>query len=129
MKTPVNTDAAPAPVGPYNQSIAAGGFLFVSGQIPIDPATGNLLQDSIEQETTQVLQNIRAILQAAGADPADVVKCSVFVTDISHFGRINAVYTQFFEGTVAPARELVQVSQLPKGANIEISAIAVLKSS
>ena len=127
MKTIINTEHAPAPVGPYNQSIAAGGLLFISGQVAIDPASGKLNQDSIEAETTQVLQNIGAILKAAELSFAEVVKCSVFVKDMDHFGRINAVYTGFFEGVAAPARELVEVARLPLDANIEISAIAVLK--
>jgi 2-iminobutanoate/2-iminopropanoate deaminase len=127
MKTQINTTNAPAPVGPYNQSIVAGGMLFISGQIAIDPASGQLKQDSIEVETTQVMKNIGAILEAAGVGFADVVKCSVFVTDMENFGRINVVYAGYFEGVVAPARELVQVARLPKDGNIEISAIAVMK--
>jgi 2-iminobutanoate/2-iminopropanoate deaminase len=128
MKSAINTPNAPLPIGPYNQSIAAGGMLFVSGQIPIDPSTGELIQDTIEQETAQVLRNIGAILQAAGLTFADVVKCSVFVKNIDDFSRINAVYAGFFDGTVAPARDLVEVVRLPRNANIEISAIAVMKS-
>jgi len=127
MKTVVNTVQAPAPVGPYNQSIAAGGMLFISGQVAIDPSTGEMIQETIEAETTRVLQNIGAILRAAGLDYADVLKCSVFVTDIGNFGRINAIYAGFFDGTIAPARELVEVVRLPKDAHIEISAIALMK--
>jgi 2-iminobutanoate/2-iminopropanoate deaminase len=129
MKTAVNTPEAPAPVGPYNQSIAAGGMLYISGQIPIDPSSGVLILDSIEAETVQVMENIGAILAHAGLSFADLVKCSVFVTDIDHFSRINAVYSGYFEGLTAPARELVQVVRLPKDANVEISAIAVMKPS
>jgi 2-iminobutanoate/2-iminopropanoate deaminase len=127
MKTEINTTNAPAPVGPYNQSIAAGGMLYISGQVAIDPPSGNMIQDTIEAETTQVMRNIGAILAAAGLDYRDIVKCSVFVSDIGNFSRINAIYAGFFEGVVAPARELVQVARLPKDANIEISAIAVMK--
>jgi len=127
MKTQINTTNAPAPVGPYNQSIAAGGMLYISGQIAIDPGTGQLVQDSIEAETDQVMRNIGAILEAAGLTYADLVKCSVFVMDMENFGRINTVYARYFEGHVAPARELVQVVRLPKDGNIEISAIAVMK--
>ena len=127
MKKAINTDTAPALVGPYNQSIAAGGMLYISGQVAIDPSTGEMVQDTIESETGQVLRNIGAVLQAAGLDFSDVVRCSVFVTDIGNFGRINTAYAAVFEGTVAPARELVQVARLPKDANIEISAIALLR--
>jgi 2-iminobutanoate/2-iminopropanoate deaminase len=127
MKSAINTPDAPLPIGPYNQSIVAGGMLYISGQIPIDPATGEMVKDNIEHETAQVLRNISAILQAAGLGLEDVVKCSVFVKNIDDFGRINEVYSGFFDGTVAPARELVEVVRLPKNANIEISAIAVMK--
>ncbi len=127
MKTAINTPLAPLPIGPYNQSIAAGGMLYISGQIPIDPASGQLIQDTIEQETSQVLRNIGAILHEAGLSFSDVVKCSVFVKNIDDFARINVVYAGFFDGTVAPARELVEVVRLPKNANIEISVIALLK--
>jgi 2-iminobutanoate/2-iminopropanoate deaminase len=127
MKQAINTTQAPAPVGPYNQSIAAGGMLYISGQIAIVPETGALIQDSIEAETTQVMKNLDAILREAGLDYQDLVKCSVFVKNMDHFGRINAIYTGFFEGLVAPARELVEVVRLPKDGNIEISAIALLK--
>jgi 2-iminobutanoate/2-iminopropanoate deaminase len=128
MKTHINTEKAPAPVGPYNQSIAAGGMLFISGQIAIDPASGQMIRGSIEEETTMVLNNVGAILAAAGLGFADIVKCSVFVKDMEHFGRINAVYATYFEGMVAPARELVEVVRLPKDANIEISVIADMKN-
>ncbi|HLF65254.1 MAG TPA: Rid family detoxifying hydrolase [Saprospiraceae bacterium] len=127
MKTPINTSHAPMPIGPYNQAIAAGGMLYISGQVAIDPVSGEMVQDTIEQETSQVLRNISGILQAAGLSFADVVKCSVFVKNIDDFSRINAVYAGFFDGTVAPARELIQVVRLPKDANIEISAIAMMK--
>lgn len=127
MKQAVNTVHAPAPVGPYNQSIAAGGMLYISGQIAIVPETGDLIQESIEAETTQVMKNLGAILREAGLDYADLVKCSVFVKDMDHFARINAIYSGFFEGITAPARELVEVVRLPKDGNIEISAIALLK--
>lgn len=127
MKKAFNTEHAPAPVGPYNQSIAAGDMLFISGQIAIDPSTGVLIRDTIEDETTRIMQNIGAILDAAGLGFADIVKCTVFVTDMDHFARINGIYASFFEGMTAPARELVQVARLPKDANIEISAIALLK--
>ncbi|HAQ38905.1 MAG TPA: reactive intermediate/imine deaminase [Saprospirales bacterium] len=125
MKQIINSPKAPAPVGPYNQAILAGNTLFVSGQIPIDPANGQLINDSIESATRQVLNNIGNILEHAGFSFDHVVKCSVFVTDMNHFAKINAVYAEFFKEENAPARELVQVGALPKFVDIEISAIAV----
>lgn len=126
MRQVVNTDQAPAPVGPYNQAIRAGNLLFVSGQIAIDPATGAIQSDNIEQETIQVLHNLGAILRAAGVGYEHVVKCSVFVRDMGLYARINSVYSEYFTGDFAPARELVEVSGLPKDVNIEISAIAMV---
>lgn len=124
MKEIINTDHAPAPVGPYNQSIRAGNTLYISGQIAIVPETGALVTDTIEAETNQVLKNVGAILKEAGLDYTDVVKCSVFVTDMHNYGRINAVYAKYFAEDTAPARELVEVKALPKFVNVEISAIA-----
>lgn len=124
MKQPVNTPAAPLPIGPYNQAIVSNGLIFVSGQIAIDPATGELVLDSIEAETHRVLQNLQAILQAAGSGLDKVLKATVFVKDINQFSRINAVYGEYFQPESAPARELVQVVELPKFVNIEISVIA-----
>ncbi len=126
MKRIINTENAPAPIGPYNQSVAINGILFVSGQIAIDPKSGELILDNIEAETTQALENIGAILAAAGSSFGQVVKASVFVKDIGNFGRINAIYARYFDSETAPARELVQVSELPKSVNIEISVIASL---
>lgn len=126
MKKIINTEQAPAPVGPYNQSVAHNGTLYISGQIAIDPATGNLVSDSIEAETRQVLKNLGAILKAAGCSYEDVLKCSVFVADMNQYARINAVYAEFFDEKNAPARELVEVANLPKFVNIEISAIAAM---
>ncbi|MGE5356976.1 MAG: RidA family protein [Deltaproteobacteria bacterium] len=124
MKKIINTSNAPAPVGPYNQSVLAGNTLYISGQIPIDPKTGEIVSDSIEAETIMVLENIQSILNEAGLTFANVVKCSVFVTDMNMFGRINEVYAKYFPAENAPARELVQVVALPKNVNVEISAIA-----
>jgi 2-iminobutanoate/2-iminopropanoate deaminase len=124
MKKIIKTDKAPAPVGPYNQAIIHNDTLYASGQIALDPATGVLITDTIEAETTRVMQNIQAILEEAGLSFKDIVKASVFVTDINNFARINAVYATYFDEATAPARELVQVSALPKGGNIEISIIA-----
>lgn len=122
-----NSEKAPAPVGPYNQAVSAGGILFGSGQIPIDPETNELLNGSIEEETHQVLKNIGAVLEAAGLNYSDIIKCSIFVSDINLYGRINAIYAEYFEEASAPARELVEVSNLPKFARVEISFIAALK--
>jgi 2-iminobutanoate/2-iminopropanoate deaminase len=126
MKKIIKTDRAPLPIGPYNQAVVSNGLLFVSGQIAIDPASGQLVTDDIEAETRQVLDNVRAIVEAAGATLGDVLKASVFVKDMNMFGRINAVYATYFDEATAPARELVQVSELPKFVNVEISVIAAV---
>ena len=124
MKTIINTSNAPAPIGPYNQAIAAGNFLFISGQIPFHPGTGELIIDDIEVATHLVMENIGAILEEAGADFSHIVKTSIFLTDIKSFGKVNEVYGSYFEDQF-PARETVQVAGLPKGVNVEISVIAV----
>ncbi len=124
MKQIINTVNAPAPIGPYHQAIRMGNLLFVSGQIGLNPQTGELVLESIEAETEQVLQNVKAILEAAGTGLQNVLKATVFVKDINQFGRINAVYAQYFQPEFAPARELVQVAELPRFANVEISVIA-----
>ncbi|MEP6792985.1 MAG: Rid family detoxifying hydrolase [Saprospiraceae bacterium] len=124
MKKAHLTPNAPAPIGPYSQAIQAGKTLYISGQIAIEPSSGNLITATIEDETNQVLKNIGAILNAADLDYTDVVSCTVFVTDMNLFARINAVYAKYFSEGVPPARALVQVSALPKYVNIEISAIA-----
>lgn len=124
MKKIIKTDKAPAPVGPYNQAIIHNDTLYASGQIALDPVSGALITETIEAETTQVMSNLQAILEEAGLSFKDVVKVSVFVTDINNFARINAVYATYFDEATAPARELVQVTALPKGGNVEISVIA-----
>lgn len=124
MKKIINTANAPAPVGPYNQAIVHDGTLYVSGQIALNPATGELVQDTIEEETHQVMKNIKAILDEAGITFEEVIKCSVFVSDMNNYSRINAVYAAYFNDDTAPARELVEVANLPKFVNIEISVIA-----
>jgi len=124
MKEIINTSKAPAPVGPYNQSVKVGDLLFCSGQIALDPETGDLVNDSIESETHQVMKNIQALLAASGLDFEAVVKSSVFVSDMNMYARINAVYAEYFDENTAPARELVEVANLPKFVNIEISVIA-----
>ena len=125
MKEIKNTDKAPAPVGPYNQATLANGTLYVAGQIALDPATGDLVTDDIETETIQVMTNLKSILENAGMTFEHVVKCSVFVKNMQNYGKINAVYAKYFNEDTAPARELVEVSALPKYVNVEISAIAV----
>ncbi len=125
MKKIINTPNAPSPVGPYNQSVLAGNTLYVSGQIAIDPSTGLLVQDTIEIETHQVLKNLGAILKEAGMGFEHIVKCSVFVSDMNMYSRINTVYAEYFDEQTAPARELVEVANLPKFVNVEVSAIAV----
>ncbi len=126
MKKIFNTEKAPSPVGPYNQAVAYNGILYVSGQIAIDPTTGDLITGNIEAETNQVMKNIGAILDNAGSSYEQVLKCSVFVSDMNNYGRINAVYAEYFDESTAPARELVEVTNLPKFVNVEISVIAAL---
>ena len=120
----IKTNRAPAAIGPYEQAIGVGGFLFTSGQIALDPATGNFLEGSIEEETERVIQNLEGILTEAGLALKDVVKTTVYLTDLGHFGRVNQVYEKFF-GESKPARACVQVAALPKGAQVEIDAVAV----
>lgn len=124
MNTIITTKFAPAPVGPYEQAILAGNTLYVSGQIPLNPTTGVLVSDSFSAATKQVMENIGAILAEAGMSFNDVVRCTIFVTDLSHFAEVNEMYGTFFS-SIAPSRECVQVAALPKGACVEISAIAV----
>ncbi|MDW7760925.1 MAG: RidA family protein [Acidobacteriota bacterium] len=127
MKQAIQTDKAPKAIGPYSQGVAAGGFLFCSGQIPIDPATGDLNTGSIEDQTRLVLQNLGAVLQASGVSFSEVVKATVFLEDMNDFTRMNAVYGEFFKPPY-PARAAVQVARLPRDVKVEIEAIAVLKS-
>jgi 2-iminobutanoate/2-iminopropanoate deaminase len=124
MKTIINTNNAPAPIGPYSQATLAGGFLFVSGQIPIDPLSGELISSDIKAEAAQVMENIKAILTEAGLGFDNIVKTSIFLTDLQNFVQVNEVYGTYFTGDF-PARETIQVSALPKGVNVEISVIAV----
>lgn len=124
MKKIVQTDKAPAPVGPYNQAIIHNGTIYISGQIAINPEDGSLVTTNIESETRQVMANVGAILEEAGLGYEDIIKCSIFVSDMNDYGKINAVYATYFNEATAPARELVEVAQLPKGVNIEISVIA-----
>jgi len=122
--TIITTSAAPAPIGPYNQAVQTGNMLFISGQICIDPGTGNLKNKDLQEETHQVMHNLKAILQQAGMDFSQVVKTTIFITDMKRFAEINEVYGKYFNGSF-PARETVEVSALPKFVNVEISMIAV----
>ena len=124
--TPIATPSAPAAIGPYSQAVVAGGLLFVSGQIPLDPETGELVDGNIETQTRRVLENVRAIIVAAGADMDRVVKTTIFLADMNDFTAINGVYAEYFKGTL-PARATVQVAGLPKGVPVEIEAVVLLK--
>lgn len=123
MATIINTENAPAPIGPYNQSVRTGNLLFVSGQVPFIAETMELVIDSVEAETHQVMKNLKAILNKAGLDLSNIVKASIFCKNLNDFNRINEVYGSYFEGNY-PARECVEVSRLPKDVNVEISVIA-----
>ena len=122
MKKIISTDQAPAAIGPYSQATQCGNLLFVSGQIPIDPKTGELVEGDIEVQTKQVLENVQAIIKAAGMTLQNVVKCSCFLKDMEDFVKFNAVYNSYFAESL-PARETVEVGRLPKDAQVEISAI------
>lgn len=123
-KKVINTKAAPAPIGPYNQAILVNGTLYISGQICIDPATGGLKNRDIEEETHQAMQNLKNILSEAGMGFDNVVKTTIFITDMNQFGAVNEIYGKYFSGQF-PARETVQVSALPKFVNVEIGMVAV----
>lgn len=125
MKTIIQTSDAPAPIGPYNQAVKVGNTLYTSGQIALHPKTGELIIDSIAKETKQVMENMRAVLSAGGMTFEDVVKTSIFISDMENFNSINEVYAQYFNEATAPARETVEVANLPKFVNVEISMIAV----
>lgn len=125
MNKQIATDKAPAALGPYSQGIVAGGLLFASGQVPIDPATGELAGDSIEAQARQVFENLRQVLAAAGADFGDVVKTTVFLTDLANFGLVNEIYAGYFREPY-PARSCVQIGALPKGSLLEVELIARL---
>ena len=126
MKKIISTEKAPTPIGPYNQAVMLGNILYTSGQIAIDPNSGNLVTDSIEAETTLVMQNLKAILEAANMSFENVIKSSIFVSDMNDFSKINAVYGQYFNPETAPPRETVEVANLPKFVNVEISVIAAV---
>ena len=125
MKTIIQTPKAPAPIGPYNQAILVDNTLYASGQIALDPKTMELVNTDIEQETNQVMKNLSEVLKSAAMDFADVVKTTIFLHDMRDFAVVNEVYGSYFDHTVAPARETVQVAGLPKNVNVEISVIAI----
>ena len=126
MRT-VHTPSAPAAIGPYSQAVVAGGLVFCSGQIPMDPSTGELVQGSVAEQTRRVLANLRAVLQAAGSSMEHVVRCTVFLKSMDDFNEVNEVYAEIF-GDTRPARAAVEVSRLPKDVDVEIDAIAMVAS-
>ena len=125
MKKIIHTSKAPAPIGPYNQAVLTGNMLFTSGQIAINPISGELVISDIKAETKQVMENMKAVLEAAEMTFENVVKASIFISDMNNFGHINDVYATYFDDDSAPARETVEVANLPKFVNVEISMIAV----
>lgn len=125
MKTIINTPNAPAPIGPYNQAVLTGNTLYTSGQIAINVSSGELVLDSITSETEQVMRNLKAVLAAAEMSFENVIKSSIFISDMQNFSQINDVYGRYFDSETAPARETVEVANLPKYVNVEISMIAV----
>lgn len=124
MKKIINTSNAPAPIGPYNQAVLNGDILYTSGQIAIDPKTGKLVTDSIQAETELVMENLKAILTEANMSFENVIKTSIFISNMNNFAQINEVYAKYFNAETAPARETVEVANLPKFVNVEISVIA-----
>lgn len=125
MKKIIKTPKAPAPIGPYNQAVLIKDTLYISGQIPIDPATGELVEGDIQKETRQSMENLKAILEEAGMTFEHVIKSSIFIKDMNQFALINEVYGSYFDEATAPARETVEVANLPKFVNVEISMIAI----
>lgn len=126
MKTIITTDKAPQPIGPYNQAVLNNGMLYTSGQIALNPKTGQLHLEDISSETKLVMENLKAVLEAAEMSFANVIKSTIFISDMDNFGKINDVYGSYFDDATAPARETVQVARLPKDVNVEISIIASL---
>jgi 2-iminobutanoate/2-iminopropanoate deaminase len=126
MKQPISTTSAPAAIGPYSQAIKAGGMIFLSGQIPLDPATGQIVEGDIAAQTEQVMKNLAAVLEAAGASFDDVVRTTIFLVNLGDFQVVNEVYGRHFK-TAPPARATVQVAALPRGSKVEIDAIALAK--
>lgn len=124
MKKIIKTNEAPEPIGPYNQAIEAGEFIFLSGQIGIDVDTGELINENIQAETNQVMRNIESVLKASNRNFDNVVKSTIFLKDLNDFSIVNEVYSKYFKNKISPARETVEVARLPKDANVEISVIA-----
>ena len=124
MKKIISTKGAPEPIGPYNQAVMFGDTLYTSGQIAIDPKNGSLILDTIEKETKMVMENLKSILSSAEMSFENVIKCTIFIANMKNFSKINKIYAEYFEEKTAPARETVEVSNLPKYVNIEISLIA-----
>ena len=126
LRMPVSTENAPAAIGPYSQAIRTGSLLFCSGQVPLDPASGELVKEDVVGQARRCLENLSAVCEAAGASLAQAVRCTVYLTDMGDFARVNEVYGSFFEGHDPPARVAIGVAALPKGADIEIDAIVAL---
>lgn len=125
MKKIISTNKAPQPIGPYSQAVLVGNTLYTSGQIALNPETGELVIDTIQEETTQVMENLKSVLGAANMTFENVIKSSIFISDMNSFRAINSVYGNYFEQSTAPARETIEVANLPKFVNVEISVIAV----
>jgi 2-iminobutanoate/2-iminopropanoate deaminase len=126
LRQSVSTDAAPQAIGPYSQAIRTGSLLFCSGQVPLDPSSGELVKDDIEGQTRRCLENLSAVCEAAGGSLSEAVRCTVYLTDMNDFARVNEVYGSFFEGADPPARVAIGVASLPKGADVEVDAIVAL---
>ena len=126
MKKIITSKNAPSPIGPYNQAVIANGFMFISGQVGMNPKTGKIVKNSISDETEQVMENLSSILNEASISFENVVKTTIFLSDMNDFSSVNEVYGKYFDEDIAPARETVQVSKLPLGVNVEISMIALL---
>ncbi len=126
LRQSVSTDQAPQAIGPYSQAIRSGSLLFCSGQVPLDPSSGELVKDDIEGQTRRCLENLVAVCEAAGASLSEAVRCTVYLTDMNDFARVNEVYGSFFEGADPPARVAIGVAALPKGADVEVDAIVAL---
>jgi 2-iminobutanoate/2-iminopropanoate deaminase len=126
LRQSVATDRAPEAIGPYSQGIRSGSLLFCSGQVPLDPSTGEIVKEDVEGQARRCLENLAAVCEAAGGSLADAVRCTVYLTDMSDFARVNEVYATFFEGAEPPARVAIGVASLPKGADVEVDAIVAL---
>ncbi|MBV9946081.1 MAG: RidA family protein [Myxococcales bacterium] len=126
MKTPIHSPAAPAAIGPYSQAVAGGGLLFLSGQIPLDPASGEMVPGDIVAQTERVMQNLGAVLGAAGCGFEDVLRTTIYVVDLAQYARVNEIYGRYFRAPY-PARSTLQVAALPRGAQVEVEAVALLR--